>query len=302
MDIKKYSTQCHTQQHKDHLNVHWDTITICQLNCAYCYARNDYGRDWGKLASKTTIDIVLDALERSSLNFNLGMLGGEPTIGPHYKYILDKVSSFEKNIGIYVTTNGERDLSNDNTPKNTAFLFSYHPADCTNKDQFLSNVKFMKDNGYKCKVNVVLHPAKKYWQDIKDTIDIVLSYGVKVHPHFLYGNWDRKLYQYNKDFWDFFDFLENMEKDLKFDEDLFNDYQVYKYKLTNFKGWSCFNNNYEIDINANVVQFCKEKSDNINLLRDRDFFKNIKETKPMICPHTECNCDGLLKQLKVRND
>mgnify|MGYP000294131930 CR=1 FL=1 len=93
MDIKKYSTQCHTQQHKDHLNVHWDTLTICQLECSYCYARNTYGREWNKLASKTVIDKVIDALSQSFLPFNLGLLGGEPTLGPHYNYIIDELKN-----------------------------------------------------------------------------------------------------------------------------------------------------------------------------------------------------------------
>lgn len=298
--IMDYKVQHHIQQEPDHLNIHWDMLTICQLNCSYCYARNDYGRDWGKISNKTIIDAVLTALNRSKLNFNLGLLGGEPTIGPYYKYVLEQIANFKKNIGIYVTTNGVRDLTNDNTPTNTAFLFSYHVADCKDINVFLKNVQYMKDNNYKCKVNIILNPNKKYWPQLKEMFNIIKDIGVKSHPHFLYGNWDRKLYNYNESFWEFFSFLGNMKKELCYDTDLYNDYEVYKNNLTNFQGWKCWNNNYEIDVYGNVVQFCKDKNIHVNLLRHQDYFNNIEKTEPMICPHDECNCDGLLKLLKVK--
>jgi organic radical activating enzyme len=306
MDIKptieKYKTQGHLQQNKNRLNIHWDTLTICQLECSYCYARNTYGREWNKLASKTVIDKVIDALSQSFLPFNLGLLGGEPTLGPHYNYIIDELKKLNKTNKIYVTTNGEKDLKTIRTD-GVAFLFSYHPADCTSDENFLNNVKYIKENNIQCKVNIILHPAKKYWKKSKDMAKAVQNLNVKIHPHFLYGNWDRKLYGYKNDFWEYFKFFKDLERDIKYDDDSFNDFDVFEYNLTNFKGWSCFNNNFEIDVNANVVQFCREKDTmTSNLLRDNEYFKRITEVKPMICPHTQCNCDGLLKQLKVRND
>lgn len=298
-----YSIQRHNQQEADHINIHWDSLTICQLKCSYCYARNEYGKEWGKISSKETIDGVIDSLSKSTLNFNLGLLGGEPTLGPHYYYILDKLTELDNNNGVYVVTNGEKDLYNHPHYDNLAFLFSYHPKDCTDRDRFLNNIKWALSQGYQCKVNIMLHPDKRLWDDIKDMYYTCKDIdGLKLHPHFMYGNTIQKLFNYRKEFWEYFRFLElEMEKDLMYDDDKFNDFQVFDNKLTNFKGWSCFNNNYEIDVYGNVVQFCKEKVDDVNLIRDRDFFKRIEETKLMICPHDACNCDGLLKQLKIKD-
>jgi len=72
--MTKYNTQGHLSQDKDRLNVHWDIITICQLKCGYCYARNTYGKDWGKIASIKVIDKILESLGRSTLPFNLGLI------------------------------------------------------------------------------------------------------------------------------------------------------------------------------------------------------------------------------------
>jgi hypothetical protein len=216
--------------------------------------------------------------------------------------VLDKLSELSNSNGVYVVTNGEKDLTTHPHYDNLAFLFSYHPKDCTDKQRFLDNIHWALESGYQCKVNIMLHPDKRLWDDIKEMYDICMEIeGLKVHPHFLYGNTIQKLFNYRKEFWEYFRFLEDLEKDLMYDDDKFNDFQVFDKKLTNFKGWSCFNNNYEIDVYGNVVQFCKEKEDDVSLMRDRDFFKRIDKTRAMICPHSACNCDGLLKQLKVKN-
>lgn len=299
----EFSKQHHIQQDPDHLNIHWDTLTICQLNCSYCYARNEYGDKWGKLMSKENINRCVEAFGRSSLSFNLGLLGGEPTLGPHYFHIIEKVSELKNNQKIYVTTNGYKDLTNHPKFDNVAFLFSYHPADIVDEELFFRNVQSAIDKGIQTKVNVMLHHNKALWDKIKTAIFRFLDMGAKVHPHFLYTHSSRMLFHYRKDFWEYFKFLEEViPKELVYDDQLFNDYEIFHNGMTVFTGWSCWNNNYEVDVYGNVVQFCKDRTTGSNLLTDPDYFKRITETKAMICPHKACNCDGLLKQLKIKNN
>jgi sulfatase maturation enzyme AslB (radical SAM superfamily) len=295
-----YSKQHHIDQDPDHINVHWDVLTICQLNCSYCYARNEYGEKWGKLGSKQIADGVLDALNNSSLPFNLGLLGGEPTLSPHYYYILDRISAMEKFNRVYVVTNGEKDFTKHPDYEKIAFLFSYHPADCTDRDRFFANVKLMKDRGYKIKVNVMLHHGKQYWPLIKEMFEMCADAGIRTHPHFIYGKNVHTLFNYRKDFWEYFSFLKDHERELVYDDELKNDYEIFSEKLTNFNGWSCYNNNYEVDVYGRVIKFCLNH-ERTSLLDNPTFFKDIVKTVPMICPHKACNCDGLLKQLKVKD-
>ena len=119
----EYSKQHHKDQDPDHINVHWDVLTICQLHCSYCYARNEYGEKWGQLGNRQMVDGVLEALRRSTLPFNLGLLGGEPTLSPHYHYILEQLEKIEQYKKVYVVTNAERDLSMHPDHKGLAFLF-----------------------------------------------------------------------------------------------------------------------------------------------------------------------------------
>lgn len=299
----KYSKQHHITQDPDHINVHWDSLTICQLTCSYCYARNEYGESWGKIAPKDTINSVIEALDRSSLPFNLGLLGGEPTLNPHFYYILDRINELEKFKWVYVVTNAEKDFTNLRDYEKIAYLFSYHPADCTDEERFINNIKLMLSRGYKCKVNIMLHHDKTLWPKIKQMFETCAAIpGLKVHPHFLYGNSIQKLFNYRPAFWEYFRFLEDYEKELVYDNELFNDFQIFDKKMTNFKGWSCWNNNYEINVEGKVIQFCDTDANHrISLAKDPDYFKRIEKTVPITCPHRACNCDGLLKQLKVKN-
>lgn len=299
-NIENYSSQGHLTQDKDRLNIHWDSLTICQLECSYCYARNNYGKEWNKLSSKKMIDSVIEALSRSTLSFNLGLLGGEPTLGPYYNYIIEKIQSLPKNNKVYVTTNAEKDLKTVRTD-GVAFLCSYHPANCTSDENFINNVKYLKEQGNQLKVNILIHPNKAYWEKSLNMFKIMQELNVKIHPHFVHTKWDRKLHRYKSEVWEYFKEFEYLEKEIRYDNDFFNDYQVYKYNLTKFKGWSCYNNNYEVDVNGKVVQFCREENTTTSdLTRDLDYFKRITTTKPMTCPHEECNCDGLLKLLKYK--
>jgi organic radical activating enzyme len=295
-----YSRQHHIHQDPDHINIHWDLLTVCQLNCSYCYARNEYGEKWGKLSKRDVVDGVIESLRRSSLSFNLGLLGGEPTLSPHYFYVLDNLVTMDNFNKVYVVTNAERDLTSHPEYKGLAFLFSYHPADCTDVNKFLRNLKHVHDKGWQVKVNVMLHHGKQYWPLIKDMIEKCDAMGVKVHPHFIYGKNVHTLFHYRKDFWEYFAFLKDREKELVYDTDLKNDYEIFSEKLTNFQGWSCYNNNYEVDVDGRVIKFCLDNS-RASLLENPDFFKDITSTVPMTCPHNSCNCDGLLKQLKVRD-
>jgi hypothetical protein len=201
---------------------------------------------------------------------------------------------------VYVVTNGEKDMTSHPEYKKIAFLFSYHPADCTDPDKFFNNVKLMHGRGYKVKVNVMLHHGKQYWPLIKAMIERCDEADIKVHPHFIYGKDVHTLFHYRKDFWDYFDFLKDRDRELMYDDELKNDFEVFSQKLTNFKGWSCYNNNYEVDVYGKVIKFCLDEQ-RTSLLDNPDFFKQITKTNPMICPHRACNCDGLLKQLKVRD-
>lgn len=308
-----YNKQYDATHKVQRLYIHWDVSTQCNFKCSYCYAISDYGEDWGQLDSWTRQKLVIRNIANSSLPVFLGLLGGEPTLHPQYEELLElshHAISKHKDGRLYITTNGSQPtewFENHLFYENTYFLwsahFEYEKHYGENFQLILDNIKVMKNKGFRNKVNVMLHPNKKLWPKIHKFVDELEKLDVEIHPHFLYDEGNvHKLHHYPKEFYDEFRRFEKYVKYLVFDGpdncDVYNDYDVFNNNFTSFTGWDCWNNNYEINFKGKVTRFCFDEVD--DLITNFNFFRDIKEVKPKSCPHSTCNCDGLLKIYKEK--
>jgi len=290
------------------LYVHWDITTVCEYTCSYCYAMKQYDGKWMRQGPWTKQLEVLDEMEKSSLPIFLGLLGGEPT--SHYRYfellelIKQKVLK-HKDSRLYITTNGSKDINffkkHKDSDSKQYVLWSWHP-EFINKDElelYIDKIKLMLNKGYKNKINIMLHPKKEYWDMTKTFINKCLNIdNLEVHPHFIYKD-QHSFIKYSPDFYKQFSFLKQLEnKEFVFEDDNkienLTDIEIFEQKRNQFKGWKCWNNNYEIGLDCKIQQFCFEDPEPISF----NYFKNIKEILPRKCPYDYCSCDGLLKIYK----
>ena len=310
--VKQYDIKHKIQR----LYVHWDVSTQCNFKCTYCYAMKDYGDEWGKIDDWKKQQLVIKSLGRARLPVFLGLLGGEPTIHPHYPELIDKCLDVVKKHPdgrLYITTNGSSKSSifeNHQFDNRLYFLFSFHSEyEFKYKKGFeilLKNIDIAVNRGFKVKVNVMLHYKEKMWDKTHKFVDKLEKYGdrINIHPHFLYSEGDvHKLQEYSKGFYKEFERFKDYPDYFTFEDSdgnkkMYNDYNIFENEFTSFKDWDCWNNNYEISYTGIVHRVCfEEKSD---LLKDPFFFRNIGKVCPVSCPHTSCNCDGLLKIFKEK--
>ena len=90
--IPKNPEYMHGDNHLiNRLYVHWDITTVCNFKCSYCYARRSYlpKNEWMKTIDFSKMQLVIKALEKSTLPVFLGLLGGEPTLHPRFFEILE---------------------------------------------------------------------------------------------------------------------------------------------------------------------------------------------------------------------
>ena len=290
------------------LYVHWDITTVCNYKCNYCYALLDYEekKQWNKEMDKQKIDIVIKSLELRSLPIFLGLLGGEPTLSKNYFYILEKLK--EKVLGkfdrdrLYITTNLSRDIEWwKKHPKldKTFILASFHP-EYHNKEtikKFVEKLLYLKDY-FRVKLNIMLDKKHKeslfdlypYLKDLKDN-------NIIIHPHIIYPNGSPFL---NPDlsYKDFKSFFDLQDPEYIFKDKLLTDIEVFSNNLHKFKGWNCYQNNFEISKDGEVSRICWDKD--YDLKKDILYFKKIKEIKPKSCIQEYCSCDGLLKCKKEK--
>lgn len=310
--IKQYDTKHKVQR----LYIHWDVSTQCNFKCTYCYAMKDYGDRWNRRDKWFKQKLVINNIARSNLPVFLGLLGGEPTIHPHYPELvsrcLDAVTT-HKDGRLYITTNGSQrsDIFEQHLyHERLYFLFSFHPEYET---RYGDGFKRLKDNieiaihrGFRVKINVMLVPDKNLWNKTHKFVDYIEKFddSIVIHPHFLYADGDvHELEKYNQEFYDEFKRFESYPDYFTFEtltgeKRMFNDYNIFENKFTNFEGWDCWNNNYEISYDGIVHKVCFDEP--VDLIKDIFYFKRITSICPVKCPHSSCNCDGLLKIYKEK--
>ena len=318
--IKQYDTGHMT----DRLYIHWDVSTQCQFKCTYCYAMKEYGwkgvdhpGDWGKIDQWDRQKIIINAIGRSSLPVFLGLLGGEPTIHPRYRELIDlSYNAIDSHADgrLYITTNGligPKFFEKNHRPEHEKmlYLWSFHPERYQsygdNFYKILDSIKVCLDRGSRCRLNIMLHTDKSLWPVLHKITDLAEAIpGLEIHPHWIYadGQPPKGLINYNIEFYNEFKRFEKYPAWLIFEDakgkvTKLNDFEIYSGNFFNFKGWKCWHNNFEISWNGNLHKVCF-KEPNVSLLRDPLYFKRLTKIKPQVCPHTSCSCDGQLKIYK----
>jgi len=272
----------------DSFRLHWDIITICDLNCPYCYARKQL--EWNKISSKKHIDKVISQLKEIKQPLEVILLGGEPSMSPHYFYILDQLDDIS--LSTACLSNGMGRVNKEWIDKHSGysnfyFNFTYHPSE-TDVSEFKKNIKTAAK--YKLLVHVMLLGPK--WNDkIVDILDYCKELDVEVKANIpfeptglesymlkndRYREWILKLKPYFKDY-------------LYFEGEttrVLHDIDVYLEGLNKFKGWKCLNNNYTVEGSG---------SSRISRMCDR----SQPDGKYMICTLDECLCQGLLSNEKI---
>jgi len=297
----------------ERLYIHWDITTKCNYNCNYCYAKKDYSKtdSWQKETQDKIIRTTIASITKSTLPVFLGLLGGEPTTSKYYFEILEslktKLLPKHKDNRLYITTNLSKDMKYwEDHPKleKTFILASFHPEYHNEKStkEFIDKLKYLRQY-FKVKVNIMLDPkfdeVTSLWVNYlenKELKDII------IHPHIIYpdGSPHTDIKRIYKDSITKYEKLYSyMQNEYFYQNKELTDLDVFKNNLNTFKGWDCYQNNYEISYDGYVSSTCFPNR--INLVKDILYFRKIHKIVPRKCPHDFCSCDGLLKCKKVRN-
>ena len=313
-DLKDIKAEYDFEHLQDRLYIHWDLLTKCNFRCSYCYSIKDYMSRgcWDKIDSFNKQRLIIDAIARSKYPVFLGLLGGEPTLHPKFLEILDliknKILFKNPDNRLYITTNGSTNIFRKikYIPK-TFFLWSIHleykDRYGQNFNKVFDNIKRMRDLGFKNRVNFMLLPDPKYYNDLHFIYKTLKELNVQIHPHFLYKDQleQTALYDYPESFFKEFEEFKEVKGNFIFETDEgyynLNDYYIFKYQLNQFKDWLCYNNNFEISYDGVIQNLCKKEFTKVTI--DPFYFKKI-ELNFMPCPFKSCVCDGLLKILKKR--
>jgi organic radical activating enzyme len=269
--------------------LHWDINTICDFHCAYCYARQQL--EWNKIMNKDSINKVLNQLRTIGKSTEVVLLGGEPSLSPHYFYILDELEKIPHIVATASISNGqgkvgEEWIANHAKYKNFFFNFSFHPSETT-IDILKKHILMAKD----CRLLVHILLAGPKFDDItKDVINFCKLHNVTIKANVPFSPINTQVYMtrsksYKEWIRSYKDYFENYLYFVTEDGTrVLNDIDVYLEDLNRFKGWMCKNKNFFVDGKLEISQFCSGPNDG---------------QEYMTCVLERCTCQGLLSDEKI---
>ena len=244
-------------------------LTICNLKCSYCYARKT--KKWGEMLCRNDLNKILSYLSNVDFDFKITLLGGEPTLYPYLKIVIDELDRNKHCKIIEVFTNGMK-YFNFNSYKIDLYM-SYHKTSKNfNRDAFIKN--YYK---YKEKFKIAICSVTEIGDDLKLFKDSQIHYQNIVTDRNVSDNIDK---------------LNLKDRDLfNFNSKVVSLPYIIKNNIS-FKGWKC--DMYNFLITKNYIQ------DECNL-RKYDFNEKLEITRT--CNKDCCffNGDFLLYNKKYKD-
>ena len=265
--------------YKELIELNLYIITLCQFKCPYCYSRYENLSKWNKIMDLDLIHKIVEGIKYSKGNFSISLLGGEPTLHPHFYEIISSFTKIKNIKEVIIYTNGVKPI--DIIDDKVRVVFAFHPSE--------NNVN-LKKNILSCKCNkkISLSLVKKFQNEIKDMYNFAVNNSIEIEPTFITN-------PKNKHFL--------IPKIIQYENHRVYDYNGTKYNLLevcdnnldNFKGWKCYINSYEIDVDGECRRECSSKKYDIN-----NMFKDMKYDY-IVCKCDKCVEQCLLDYTKIKS-
>lgn len=229
------------------IKIDWNILTICNFKCSYCYARKS--EQWNRILNDKQIDHIINVIKNSKHNFQISLMGGEPSLFPKLNILLEKLNLLNvKRVVIY--TNGIKALN----VKNTNIYISYHPKEAID-EIIITNIKTYLNNDNAIIINVLC--LDKYKIKINSFINKIKNLDVKIAYIHICLNGKT--------------FLTEIDKQLRynFNNELYTSSDIIKNNLNKFKGYKCNINLYCLHINGDLYLDCEDKPI-LNIFRVKD--------------------------------
>jgi len=274
----------------------WDLTTQCQYRCTYCYAHSMLTQKFDPKLHNI-YKTVFSKLKLAKLNnFCIELLGGEPTLHPHFYEIISECFSLKNCKNIMVVTNLARPINfykkfNIQQFNGLQFDVSFHPEYIKNIDHWCYKLKQLNDCKYfSTMVNINLVDDDKYIELYKTLIEYCISNSIEIGLNILFSI-DNYVSKYSIEFLNMFKkydlYITSYKNKIKFVDKLDNTFlythsDIYLNKLNLFKGFNCRPKLWKISVTGEIINVCTGKYLNIT-------GTNINEC--VQCPQNVCNIE-----------
>lgn len=284
----------HVVNYNDNLiNVDIDLLTICNYHCYYCYTRENT-KLLNKIISKDILERLFLKIKESKKQFDVGLLGGEPSLYPKLYDAIGKLLNFQNIHELVVFTNGSHPekfakIINSFDDERLKVNLSFHYTEIVkhkHENLFKKNFMLLKHKIWKITIMITSENEKEindwyeYFTHNFPWIEVELTYpvvGNEITEQNI-GSLSTKLIK---------SFIYNETKILTYDD-------VIKKNLNNFKGWKCALRYYHIFVDGSFMINCFDDN-KYNIMNDNFHFDDVTYA---ICDKSKCVHDCMLETFK----
>lgn len=126
--------------YNDFIHIDLNVIYACNMKCSYCYARKE--NPWNVMMKKDVLNLCIDRISKSA-KCHVNILGGEPSLYPFLKYLLERLEEMENVTLVKIYTNGIKDLRKYKSSK-VKLVYTTHGKEAqsrTNFDDIFSKIE-----------------------------------------------------------------------------------------------------------------------------------------------------------------
>lgn len=270
----------------------WTLVNWCNFKCEYCSSKDFMVDKWAKDDSISNYKLTLSRLKKFNTDFHIELYGGEPSLHPNIKEIIEGLTKIEHCKKIEIITNLSKPLKFwQELPTELKICASYH-VNFTDND-FVSKIQNIKKTHY-IRVTINLVDQESEWEKTLKIIEQLKEINVEYNLHFLNNTTTWKS-NYNSKFFETFkplerNFYENKVVELykyEFEDGKkqLQDIEIYEKGLHRFKGYKCNPRFYSIQFDGSIKNMCTGKSIDKLLFGKSDL--DVIE----ICPNQHCSCE-----------
>ena len=272
----------------------WFLIDLCNMKCSYCiegYGDKNYTSSCNVHKSKIFSNIFKKVLKmidlKSTPNFDIELLGGEPTLHPNFDCIVNELTKNEKCQNIYILTNlkqSKKNFKNINPNNKICINASIHFENYNSSIE--DDCLFLKERGFNVLPVIMLHDNKKYWGDIENFLLFCKKNKMEYNISFLYDTvYGYKPIYTNKFYERFNKYIKDDKRSWPFTIDGVNRNYSYREVLDNklheLKNINCKPLRWVIDYKGSIYNACTKEP----------YLIRKKSNKFIKCPMECCGCD-----------
>lgn len=270
----------------------WKLIDVCNQKCTYCcegFGSDQFRPKSSFLKNESEINAYKNVLKilkiRSLGEFELDIIGGEPTLHPYIYDIIKESNAISNCKEISLLTNLKKPFEFyekfDSKLYNKLLIcpsihFEYYTQELLDKCINIHKFKHTKIIPI-----IMLHDNPKHWDHMELFLCSLVEHKIPYTISFINSCYDYTV-NYTSEFYFRFDkfFVGDDNKYLFNDNLLLSKYDIHSNNIMSFKGWSCRALRYIIQHTGEIINACTKTR--INFIDNNSF---------VTCPQNTCSCN-----------